>query len=150
MSTANRGYNLGSAAAGGTDGRYTNSFGGTSSATPLAAGVAALIFSVRLEIPGSLARRILEESCDQIGPLAYVNGRNNQFGRGRHERAGRAVEMARVAPIGNAWTGELHHPSCQWVQWMAARNKRYFLTVQEGLAVGHNGCRFCLPQHDTG
>lgn len=149
VSTANRGYNLGSAAAGGTDGRYTNSFGGTSSATPLAAGVAALILSVRPELPGSLARRILEESCDQIGPLAYVNGRNNQFGRGR-VNARRALEMARAAPIGNARTSELHHPSCQWVRWMASRNKRYFLTVQEGLAAGYNGCRFCLPQHDTG
>jgi subtilisin family serine protease len=149
VSIANRGYNLGSAVAGGTDGRYTNSFGGTSSATPLAAGVAALIFSVRPEIPGSLARRILEESSDQIGPLAYVNGRNNQFGRGR-VNAQRAVEMARAAPIGNARTKELHHPSCQWVRWMAPRNKRYFMTIQEGLAAGHNGCRFCMPQHDTG
>ena len=108
-----------------------------------------MIFAVRPEIPGALARRILEESCDQIGPQPYVNGRNNQFGRGR-VNAQRAVEMARAAPIGNARTGELHHPSCQWVQWMATRNKRYFLTVQEGLAAGHNGCRFCLPQHDTG
>ncbi len=149
VSLANRGYNLGSAAAGGADGRYTNSFGGTSSATPLAAGVAALIISARREIPGALVRRILEESCDQIGPLAYVNGRNNEFGRGR-VNAQRAVEMARAAPIGNARTHEMHHPSCHWVTLMATRNKRYLLTVQEGLNAGYNGCAYCLRQYDTG
>jgi hypothetical protein len=33
---------------------------------------------------------------------------------------------------------------------LVRRNKRYFLTIQEGLATGYNGCRFCLQQHDTG
>ena len=46
VSNANRGFNVGRADRGGADGLHTNSFGGTSSATPLAAGVAALVLSV--------------------------------------------------------------------------------------------------------
>ena len=149
VSTANRGYNLGSAAAGGADGLYTNAFGGTSSATPLAAGVAALILSVRPDLSAALARRALEESCDHIGPTAYVNGRNDDFGHGR-VNAQAAVEMARAAPIGNARTRELHHASCTWVSRMASHNKRYFLTAQEGIAAGYNGCYYCLHAFDTG
>jgi len=149
VSIANRGYNLGSAAAGGADGLYTNSFGGTSSATPLAAGVAALVLSARPDLSAALARRALEESCDQIGPQPYVNGRNDDFGHGR-VNAQRAVEMARAAPVGNARTRELHHASCTWVGRMATHNKRYFLTVQEGIAAGYNGCYYCLHAFDTG
>ena len=47
VSIPNRGFNIGDAAAGGADGLHTNDFGGTSSATPLAAGVAALVLSLR-------------------------------------------------------------------------------------------------------
>src|SRR6476661_290074 len=50
VSTSTRGFNLGSAEAGGVDGLHTNSFGGTSAATPLTAGVAALVLSVNPDL----------------------------------------------------------------------------------------------------
>ena len=33
---------------------------------------------------------------------------------------------------------------------MAPHNKRAFLTVQEGIAAGYNGCYYCLHTFDTG
>ena len=48
-SSPDRGFNVGVATAGGVDGLNTNSFGGTSSATPLAAGIAALVLSAKSE-----------------------------------------------------------------------------------------------------
>ncbi len=86
---------------------------------------------------------MLEETCDQIGPTVYVNGRNENFGHGR-VNAQRAVEMAFAAPIANTRTHELHRFWCQWVRLMATGNKRYLLTVEEGLDTGYNGCAFCL------
>lgn len=46
--------------------RYTGDFGGTSSATPLAAGVAALIRSVNPELSALEIKEILEKSADKI------------------------------------------------------------------------------------
>lgn len=149
VSTANRGYNLGSAAAGGADGLYTNSFGGTSSACPLAAGIGALVLSLRPDIPAALARRILRESCDKIGPLTYTAGRNDQFGWGR-VNAHRALTLARAAPIGNRRSREMHRYWCYWYHQMAPGNKVFLLSDAEGLSAGYNGCRFCMREHDTG
>jgi subtilisin family serine protease len=149
VSYPNRGYNLGTAAAGGANGLYSNSFGGTSSACPLAAGVGALVLSLRPDIPATLARRILRESCDKIGPLPYVNGRNDQFGYGR-VNAHQALNLAHSAPIGNRRTKEMHRHWCYWYRQMSERNKVFWLTDQEGLDLGYNGCAFCMPEHNTG
>ncbi len=149
VSQNNRGYNMGSASAGGGDGLYTNSFGGTSSACPLAAGVGALVLSVRPDLSASQVRCILRETCDKIGPRPYVNGRNDEYGWGR-VNAHRAVQMARMAPIGNRRSRELHRTWCPWVRQMSERNKVRFLTVEEGLDAGYNGCWYCLREHDTG
>lgn len=46
--------------------RYTGSFGGTSSATPLVAGVAALAFSANMELSGRQVKQILQETADKI------------------------------------------------------------------------------------
>lgn len=149
VSYTNRGYNLGSAGAGGADGLYNNSFGGTSSACPLAAGIGALILSLRPDIPAALARRILRESCDKIGPVAYVGGRNNEYGWGR-VNAHQALTLARLAPIGNSRTHEMHRHWCYWYGQMSRNNKVYMLTDDEGLSAGYNGCAFCMPEHNTG
>jgi subtilisin family serine protease len=94
---ANRGFNLGSAAAGGVNGLYTNDFGGTSSATPLAAGVAALVLSARPDLTRAQVRAVMESTCDRIGIGYDANGHSDRYGRGRLN-AGRAVQAALALP----------------------------------------------------
>jgi parallel beta-helix repeat protein len=64
-------------------GDYTSAFGGTSSATPLSAGVAALVLSVNPNLRWDEVRWILRETCDKIGEYEYVSGRNLYYGNGR-------------------------------------------------------------------
>ena len=93
VSIKRRGFNLGSAAAGGANGLYTNDFGGTSSATPLAAGIAALVLSARPDLTRSQVRGVMEASCDRIGIGYDASGHSDRYGRGRLN-AGRAVQAA--------------------------------------------------------
>lgn len=46
--------------------RYTGDFGGTSSACPLAAGIAALVISANPQLTGKQVRQIIEETTDKI------------------------------------------------------------------------------------
>jgi subtilisin family serine protease len=96
VSFANRGFNTGTAAAGGTDGLHTNAFGGTSSATPLAAGIAALALSARPELTVGQVRAVMTSTCDRIGSGYDANGRSRQYGYGRLN-AGKAVAAAKAA-----------------------------------------------------
>ena len=93
VSLPNRGFNIGKVAAGGADGLHTNDFGGTSSATPLAAGVAALVLSVRPDLKAAQVREVMQATADKIGTGYDVNGHSNKFGYGR-VNAGRAVQAA--------------------------------------------------------
>lgn len=83
VSIANRGFNIGLMAAGGADGLHTNSFGGTSSATPLAAGVAALVLSVRPDLDRATLKSVLEKSADRIASDHDGSGHSIEFGFGR-------------------------------------------------------------------
>ena len=89
-----RGFNLGSAAAGGADGLHTNDFGGTSSATPLAAGVAALVLSARPGLTRDQVVELMQSTCDRIGTGYDASGHSDRFGHGRLN-AGRAVAAAK-------------------------------------------------------
>lgn len=93
VSLAGRGFNTGEAALGGKDGLHTNEFGGTSSATPLAAGVAALLLSVQPKLSRDALRDVLQSTADKIGSGYDANGHSNKFGFGR-VNAGSAVEKA--------------------------------------------------------
>lgn len=76
-------------------GDYFSGFGGTSSATPLAAGVAGLILSKNPGLSEPQVRRILEHSADKIRPnvSAYDSrGHSDRFGYGRLN-AERAIRM---------------------------------------------------------
>ena len=95
-----RGYNRGNAQLGDADGLYTNSFGGTSSACPGAAGVAALVLSVNPGLRWQEVREIFRQACDRIDPQggAYdANGRSKFYGYGRLN-AERAVMLAQPTP----------------------------------------------------
>jgi subtilisin family serine protease len=70
-------------------------FGGTSSATPLAAGVAALCLSVNSNLTAANVKALLQETADKIdsGNYPYSDGWNQYLGYGRINAA-RAVVTA--------------------------------------------------------
>lgn len=65
--------------------RYTNRFGGTSSAAPLVAGVAALVLSANPALSAAEVKEILQTTADKIvDPSPDITGMN----RGRYDRNG--------------------------------------------------------------
>ena len=74
---------------------YTYTFGGTSSATPLTAGLAALILSANKALTSAEVRDIIMQTADKIQPDTgnYINGHSDLFGHGRIN-AEKAVAMA--------------------------------------------------------
>ncbi|MBL9136815.1 MAG: S8 family serine peptidase, partial [Verrucomicrobiales bacterium] len=62
---------------------FTTGFGGTSSATPLAAGVGALLLSVNTNLTATQVRDTMRNTAEKIGPVPYVAGFNNEYGYGR-------------------------------------------------------------------
>ena len=77
-------------------GDYTFDFGGTSSATPLAAGLAALVLSVNPELTSAGVKRIMMETADKIDEAngEYIDGHSRWYGHGRIN-ADRAVASAK-------------------------------------------------------
>jgi hypothetical protein len=75
---------------------YTNSFGGTSSSCPGAAGVAALVLSRNQSLRWDAVRDIMRRSCDRIDPEGGgydAKGHSTDYGYGRlnAERAARSA-----------------------------------------------------------
>jgi hypothetical protein len=67
-----------------TSNDYCFDFGGTSSSTPLAAGLAALILSINGDLTAAQVKEVMMETADKIGdPADYVNGHSQKFGHGR-------------------------------------------------------------------
>lgn len=94
------GYNPGQTTKGDAAGHYTNGFGGTSSACPGAAGVAALILSRNPGLRWDEVREVLKNSCDRIdtaGGNYDASGHSPKYGYGR-VNAKRAVELAMPDP----------------------------------------------------
>lgn len=90
------GYNSGRVADGDATGDFTNSFGGTSSACPGAAGVVALMLSVQPDLTSDRVKDLLRDSCEKIDPQggAYgPDGRSDRYGFGRLD----ALAAVRVA-----------------------------------------------------
>ncbi len=75
---------------------YTHSFGGTSSATPLVAGLAGLILSLDNKLSSAQVREVIQQSADEIDPENgdYQDGNSQFYGAGRinAERALKLVE----------------------------------------------------------
>ncbi len=94
VSFPGRGFNPGTVEGRGADRLHTNSFGGTSAATPLAAGVGALVLSVCPSLTREELKGLLEATADKIGGPFDARGHSNELGFGR-VNAGRAVSEAR-------------------------------------------------------
>jgi hypothetical protein len=93
-----------------SSGNYTSTFGGTSSACPLAAGVAALILSANPNLTWRQVKRTLEQSAEKIDPAggAYdAFGRSDKYGYGRVN----AYAASRMASFGGADTPGLFNPA---------------------------------------
>lgn len=84
--TGRAGYNTGSVQEGDAVGNYTSTFGGTSSACPGAAGVAALVLARNASLRWDEVKDILRRSCDRIDPQGGqydANGHSPLYGFGR-------------------------------------------------------------------
>lgn len=69
-------------------------FGGTSCATPLVAGICALMLSVNPDLTAAQVKGILQQTADKIGSAgSYINGHSRKYGYGR-VNADRAVAEA--------------------------------------------------------
>lgn len=98
--TGSRGYNPGRAQDGDAEGLFTNSFGGTSSACPGAAGVAALVLAVNPALKREEVKDILKRAGERIDPQGgqyTAAGRSRFYGWGRLN-AKTAVDLARPQP----------------------------------------------------
>ncbi len=59
-------------------------FGGTSGATPIVAGICALMLSANPKLTAKEVKEILQSTADKIGdPSEYLNGHSRKFGYGR-------------------------------------------------------------------
>lgn len=77
--------------------RYQH-FGGTSSATPLVAGICALILSANPNLTAREVKDIIRATADKIGsPSEYYNGRSTKYGFGRINAAKAVTEALRRA-----------------------------------------------------
>jgi subtilisin family serine protease len=79
---------------------YAEKFSGTSAATPVAAGVAALVLSVDPNLTNTQVQYILERSAKDLG----APGRDDYYGWGRVDaRAALDMVMAKRADLNNDW-----------------------------------------------
>jgi subtilisin family serine protease len=84
---------------------YTDSFGGTSSATPLAAGIAALMLSINPKLNTGDVRSILKDTADKIdnaGGNYDSDGHSNYYGYGRINACAAVIAARDVAGGGSS------------------------------------------------
>jgi subtilisin family serine protease len=96
----NQGYNPGNISEGDSAGNFTNNFGGTSSACPGAAGVAALVLAVNPTLNWQEVKALLKKACDKIDPQGgnyNSSGHSAKYGFGRLN-ARTAVDVAKPQP----------------------------------------------------
>jgi len=95
--SGHEGYNPGDMSLGDDAGNYTNSFGGTSSACPGVAGVAALVVARNPDLSWQEVKETLRRSCDRIdeahGEYDAASGHSPRYGFGRIN-ARTAVKLA--------------------------------------------------------
>ena len=91
--TGTNGYNAAAGSSGDYTDTATSAFGGTSSATALAAGVAALLLSRNPNLSASDVRQTMRDTSDKIGSVPYSNGFNTHYGYGRINAAAALVAV---------------------------------------------------------
>ncbi|MEM9929853.1 MAG: S8 family serine peptidase [Bacteroidota bacterium] len=80
-------------------------FGGTSSATPLVAGICALILSANPNLTAKQVKQILRSTADKIGsPSEYINGHSKRYGYGRVNAYQAVKEALRMRSGGSSST----------------------------------------------
>jgi V8-like Glu-specific endopeptidase len=94
------------------DGNYVSNFNGTSSATPIVAGAVGLMLSANPDRTEAEVRGTIRDTADKVGPLPYVNGRNDRMGHGRLNVLGAVraalglqdeeIPTGKHAPVSNA------------------------------------------------
>jgi len=77
--TGSAGYNINPS----PGGDYYAGFSGTSAATPLAAGIGALVLSVNCDLTGTAVADIMRASAIKIGQVPYSRGWNSYYGYGQ-------------------------------------------------------------------
>lgn len=88
VSLENRGFNVA--------GLHTDSFGGTSAATAIAAGVAALVLSVSPGLNRTEVKELLTRTARKIGGRHDVRGHSEELGNGRIHAARAVAEALRA------------------------------------------------------
>jgi subtilisin family serine protease len=83
VSLPNIGFNPGDDHSGGADGLYTNSFGGTSAAVPIAAGAGAVLLSSRPDLTAKQLKKVMEQNADKIVDDVDANGHSDLVGFGK-------------------------------------------------------------------
>jgi len=104
--TGTPGYNAGRLADGDAAGNYTNSFGGTSSASPGVAGTVALVLARNPSLRWDEVKDVLRRSCDPIDPAGGKyddQGKSRKYGYGR-VNAKQAVALALPEAAGDVTT----------------------------------------------
>lgn len=120
-----------------SDGLYTKFFGGTSAASPIAAGVAALILSVNPDLTATDVRGVMEHTCERIdeanAQYDAVTGKSVKYGHGRIN-AHRAVVAASESLTngGLAWPdvpADLHVDGST-IHWKTTSGASEFLVLE--------------------
>ena len=111
---------------------YTSNFGGTSSATPLAAGVCALMLSANRNLSVAQIKQILRSTVDKIGG----SGNYDSNGRSQYLGYGRLNALAAVQMASNNGTAQPETPIEQPIQPSTSTQKGIvtyqFLNVRSG------------------
>lgn len=77
-----QGYNAGTASKGDPAGDYTNTFGGTSAAAPLVAGIAGLMLAANPELRWDQVKEILKQTAEKVGGGYDARGHSDGYGYG--------------------------------------------------------------------
>ncbi|GGR09623.1 S8 family serine peptidase [Kitasatospora griseola] len=93
--TGNAGYNDGSE---GVDPAYTDSFGGTSAAAPLVAGIVALMLSVNPQLTADDVRTLLRDTARTVGSGYGPDGHSPDYGYGQVDAHAAVLAAQRQAP----------------------------------------------------